>query len=94
MAPSTMKKTRNEVMEEAYETIRKQVIDEVLNTIVSKKHAIRTLLDNGMPLLGTVNGKRYGKLWNKRQMLWNKVYTLNEVWEMVFYMRNKNAKTR
>ena len=81
-----MIKTRNEAMEDAYETIRKQVIDEVLDTITSKNDAIRTLLDNGRPLLETTYGERFSKLWNKRQMLWNKLHALNEVWDMVFDM--------
>ena len=83
-----MSKTRNEVMEDAYGIIRKQVIDEVVDTIMSKQDAIRTLLDNGRLLLETTEGERFGKLWNKRQMLWHKLHTLNEVWDMVFDMRN------
>ena len=75
-------------MEDAYGIIRMQVIDEVTDTIQSKIDAIRTLLDNGMPLLETTEGYRFGKLWNKHQMLWNKLHTLNEVWDMVFDMRN------
>ena len=82
-----MIKTRNEAMVDAYETIRKQVIDEVLDTIMSKQDAIRTLLDNGRLLLETTDGERFGKLWNKRQMLWHKLHTLNEVWDTVFDMR-------
>lgn len=82
-----MIKTRNEAMEDAYGIIRKQVIDEVIDTIMSKQDAIRTLLDNGRPLFETTEGERFGKLWNKRQMLWNKLHTLNEVWDMVFDMR-------
>lgn len=82
-----MFKTRNEAMEDAYGIIRKQVIDEVTDTITSKVDAIRTLLDNGRPLLETTDGERFGKLWNKRQMLWHKLHTLNEVWDMVFDMR-------
>lgn len=74
-------------MVDAYETIRKQVIDEVLDTIMSKQDAIRKLLDNGRLLLETTEGERFGKLWNKRQMLWHKLHTLNEVWDMVFDMR-------
>ena len=82
-----MIKTRNEAMVDAYETIRKQVIDEVLDTIMSKQDAIRTLLDNGHPLLETTNGVRFSKLCYKRQMLWNKLHTLGEAWDMVFDMR-------
>ena len=82
-----MNKTRNEAMVDAYETIRNQVIFEVLDTITSKTDAIRTLLDNGRPLLETSNGVRFGKLYNKRQMLWNKIHYLNEVWDMVYDMR-------
>lgn len=78
---------RNEAMEYAYGIIRKQVIDEVVDTILSKQVAIRTLLDNGRPLLETTDGERFAKLWNKRQMLWHKLQTLNEVWDMVFDMR-------
>lgn len=74
-------------MEDAYGTIRKQVIDEVTDTIMSKQDAIRTLLDNGRLLLETTEGERFGKLWNKRQMLWHKLHILNEVWDMVFDMR-------
>ena len=83
-----MIKTRNEAIEDAYGIIRKQVIDEVTDTITLKVDAIRTLLDNGRPLLETTEGERFDKLWNKRQMLWNKLHTLNEVWDMVFDMRN------
>lgn len=74
-------------MEDAYGIIRKQVIDEVVDTIMSKQDAIRTLLDNGRLLLETTEGERFGKLWNKRQMLWHKLHTLNEVWDTVFDMR-------
>lgn len=83
-----MIKTRNEVMEDAYETIRKQVIDEVLDTIMSKQDAIRTLLDNGRLLLETTEGERFCKLYDKRQMLWHKLHTLHEAWNMVCDMRN------
>lgn len=83
-----MSKTRNDAMEDAYGIIRKQVIDEVVDTIMSKQDAIRTLLDNGRLLLETTDGVRFAKLWNKRQMLWHKLHTLNEVWDMVFDMRN------
>lgn len=82
-----MFKTRNEAMEDAYGIIRKQVIDEVTDTIMSKQDAIRTLLDNGRLLLETTDGDRFVKLWNKRQMLWHKLHTLDEVWDMVFDMR-------
>lgn len=82
-----MFKTRNEAMEDAYGIIRKQVIDEVTDTITSKIDAIRTLLDNGRLLLETTEGERFDKLWNKRQMLWHKLHTLNEVWDTVFDMR-------
>lgn len=82
-----MFKTRNEAMEDAYGIIRKQVIDEVTDTITSKADAIRTLLDNGRLLLETTEGERFDKLWNKRQMLWHKLQTLNEVWDTVFDMR-------
>lgn len=82
-----MIKTRNEVMEDAYGIIRKQVIDEVTDTITSKVDAIRTLLDNGRLLLETTEGERFGKLWNKRQMLWHKRHTLNEVLDIVYDMR-------
>ena len=74
-------------MEDAYEIIRKQVIDEEVDNITSKTDAIRTLLDNGRLLLETTEGERFGKLWNKRQMLWHKLHTLHEVWDMVFDMR-------
>lgn len=74
-------------MEDAYGIIRKQVIDEVLDTITSKADAIRTLLDNGRPLFETTEGERCGKLWNKRQMLWHKLHTLHEVWDIVLDMR-------
>lgn len=74
-------------MEDAYGIIRKQVTDEMLDTIKSKVDAISTLLDNGRLLLETTEGERFGKLWNKRQMLWHKLHTLNEVWDMVFDMR-------
>lgn len=83
-----MFKMRNDAMEDAYGIIRKQVIDEVTDTIMSKQDAIRTLLDNGRLLLETTDGERFAKLWNKRQMLWHKLHTLNEVWDMVFDMRN------
>lgn len=74
-------------MEDAYGIIRKQVTDEMLDTITSKVDAIRTLLDNGRPLLEITEGERFVKMWNKRQMLWHKLHTLNEVLDMVFDMR-------
>ena len=43
-------------MEDAYGIIRKQVIDEVTDTITLKVDAIRTLLDNGRLLLETTEG--------------------------------------
>ena len=82
-----MIKTRNEAMEDAYGIIRKQVIDEVLDTIMSKQDAIMTLLDNGRPVLEMAIGERFGKLYDKRQMLWHKLYTLGEAWSMVCDMR-------
>ena len=74
-------------MEDAYGIIRKQVIDEVLDTIMSKQDAIMTLLDNGRPVLEMAIGERFGKLYDKRQMLWHKLYTLGEAWSMVCDMR-------
>ena len=82
-----MNKTRNEVMEDAYEIIRKQVIEEVLDSIMSKQDAIRKLLDNGRPVLETAIGERFGKLYDKRLMLWHKLHNLSEAWNMVCDMR-------
>lgn len=74
-------------MQYAYTTIRRQVIYEVLDTIMLKQDAIKKLLDNGMPLLYTTDGERFEKLWNKRKKLWNKLHYLGEAWDMVYDIR-------
>lgn len=82
-----MNKAREEAMQDAYTIIRRQVIYEVLDTIMSKQDAIKKLLDNGMPLLYTTDGERFEKLRNKRKKLWNKLHYLGEAWDMVYDIR-------
>lgn len=74
-------------MEDAYGIIRRQVIYEVLDTIMSKQDAIKKLLNNGMPLLYTTDGERFEKLMIKRKKLWNKLHYLGEAWDMVYDIR-------
>lgn len=71
-------------MVDAYEIIRRQVINEVFDAITSKHDAIMTLLSNGMPLLGTTSGERFDKLYDKRRKLWSKIETLNETRDLVY----------
>ena len=79
-----MNKAREEAMQDAYTRIRRQVIYEVLDTIMSKQGAIKKLLDNGMPLLYTTDGERLEKLMNKRKKLWNKLHYLGEAWDLEY----------
>ena len=82
-----MTNSRKEAMQDAYTMIRRQVIYEVLDTIMSKQDAIKKLLDNGMPLLYITDGERFEKLMNKRKKLWNKLHYLGEAWDMVYDIR-------
>lgn len=80
--------TKEEAMQRAYVTIRRQVLNEVMDAIADKQKAIMTLLNNGLPILVTADGERYERLRMKRIRLWTRVKNLNDTWDMVYDMQH------
>lgn len=79
--------TKEAAMQKAYATIRRQVLNEVMDAIADKQMAIRTLLNNGLPILVTSDGDRYVRLATKRKRLWIRLLYLNDTWDMVYNMQ-------
>ena len=74
-------------MTEAYDIIRREVKEEVLEAIVLEAEAIRKVLDNGLPILHTCAGERFIKICDQRQRLWSKLNGMNKVIHIVLDMR-------
>lgn len=74
-------------MQDAYTTIRRQVLEEVEEVMWSKYHAITTLLENGRPLLEQVTGERFERIYNLRMNLWTKLEHISQAVSIVIEMR-------
>lgn len=74
-------------MQDAYATIRRQVLEEVEEAMWSKHDAIRKLLDNGRPLLETTTGDRFERIYNQRMNLWTKLEHIRQAVSIVIEMR-------
>lgn len=79
--------TKEEAMQKAYATIRRQVLNEVMDAIADKQKVIRTLLTNGFPILQMADGDRFVRLSTKRKRLWTRLLNLNDTWDMVYDMQ-------
>lgn len=82
-----MTTTREEAMQDAYATIRRQVLEEVTEVMNAKHDAIRKLLENGRPLLDQVYGDRFERIYNQRMKLWTKLEHINQAINIVIDMR-------
>lgn len=74
-------------MQDAYATIRRQVLEEVEEVMWSKHDAIRKLLDNGRPLLDQAFGDRFERIYNQRMKLWTKLEHIHQAISIVIDMR-------
>ena len=74
-------------MEEAYRTIRKQVVFEILDAIETRQRAMTTLLNNGRPIIEMAYGRRFEKLYKQRCKLFDKLDDLGRVWNMIYDMK-------
>ena len=82
-----MRTSREEAMQDAYTTIRRQVLEEVVDVMCAKHDAIRNLLDNGRPLLEQTFGDRFESIYNQRMKLWTKLEHINQAINIVTDMR-------
>lgn len=71
------------------ERSRKETLDEVIGIIALKQNQLDQLLNNGLPILHTTYGDRFEKLYELRQKLWLKWYTLNSIYLKICEMRYK-----
>lgn len=74
-------------MQDAYTTIRMQVLEEVTEEMWSKYDAIMKLLENGRPLLKQAFGDRFESINNQRMKLWTKLEHISQAIEIVSKMR-------
>ena len=74
-------------MQEAYTTIRRQVLEEVTEVMYAKYEAITKLLENGRPLLDQAYGDRFERIYNQRMKLWTKLEHINQAINIVIDMR-------
>lgn len=81
-----MNKSREEAMQDAYTTIRRQVLEEVEEVMWSKHHAIAKLLENGRPLLDQATGDRFESIYNQRMKLWTKLEHISQAVSIVIEM--------
>ena len=79
--------TREEAMQYAYTTIRRQVLEEVTEVMYAKHDAIIRLLENGRPLLDQATGDRFESIYNQRMKLWTKLEHINQAISIVIAMR-------
>lgn len=82
-----MIQSREEAMQEAYTTIRRQVLEEVTEVMYAKHEAITKLLENGRPLLEQATGDRFESIYNQRMKLWTKLEHINQAISIVIDMR-------
>lgn len=82
-----MKKAREEAMQDAYTTIRRQVLEEVEEVMWAKYHAITKLLENGRPILEQATGERFERIYNQRMNLWTKLEHISQAVSIVNEMR-------
>lgn len=82
-----MKKAREEAMQDAYTTIRRQVLEEVEEVMWAKYHAITKLLENGRPILEQATGERFERIYNQRMNLWTKLEHISQAVSIVIEMR-------
>ena len=82
-----MYKSREEAMQDAYTTIRRQVLEEVTEVMYAKHDAITKLLENGRPLLEQATGDRFERIYNQRMKLWTKLEHINQAISIVIDMR-------
>lgn len=82
-----MSKSREEAMLDAYKTIRRQVLKEVIEEMFAKYDAIMKLLENGRPLLKQALGDRFESILNQRQKLYTKLEHISQAIEIVNEMR-------
>lgn len=82
-----MNKAREEAMQDAYTTIRRQVLEEVEEVMWAKYHAITKLLENGRPILEQATGERFERIYNQRMNLWTKLEHISQAVSIVIEMR-------
>lgn len=74
-------------MQDAYTTIRRQVLQEVTEVMLAKYDAIMKLLENGRPLLEQAFGDRFESIYNQRMKLYTKLEHISQAIEIVMEMR-------
>ena len=82
-----MRISREEAMQDAYTTIRRQVLEEVEEVMWAKYHAITKLLENGRPILEQATGERFERIYNQRMNLWTKLEHISQAVSIVNEMR-------
>lgn len=82
-----MRTSREEAMQDAYTTIRRQVLEEVEEVMWAKYHAITKLLENGRPILEQATGERFERIYNQRMNLWTKLEHISQAVSIVIEMR-------
>lgn len=74
-------------MQDAYTTIRRQVLEEVTEVMMAKYDAIMKLLENGRPLLEQAIGDRFESIYNQRMKLYTKLEYIGQAIDIMIEMR-------
>lgn len=80
------KELRNK-LENLVDTVRKETLAEVLETMWQEYNKIDTILDNGTEILAQSYGERFMKMYDKRRSIRSKAYMLLRLINKVNDMR-------
>ena len=80
------KELRNK-LENLVDTVRKETLAEVLETMWQEYNKIDTILDNGTEILAQSYGERFTKMYDKRRSIRGKAYMLLRLINKVNDMR-------